>query len=163
MKGKGSSVRAHDVIPYIMCLGEDGKAARTAQADRAFHPDDLRRQGSELKIGKSLLRRTIWDILIVLDYDFYLDTQILQPILRLCDSIEGIDRARLAECLGLDPARFSTQSAGEVAEHQFFAFESQISEKERFKDASPLALRCLGCESTFNFEGLLEDTVRPAH
>lgn len=52
MKSKGVAVRAHDVIPYIMCLGEDGKSARTAQADKAFHPDDLRRQGSELKIGE---------------------------------------------------------------------------------------------------------------
>ena len=52
MKSKGVAVRAHDVIPYIMCLGEDGRTARTAQADKAFHPDDLRRQGSELKIGE---------------------------------------------------------------------------------------------------------------
>ena len=51
MKSKGVAVRAHDVVPYIMCLGDDGKAARTAQADRAFHPDDLKRQGSELRIG----------------------------------------------------------------------------------------------------------------
>jgi DNA polymerase elongation subunit (family B) len=35
-----------------------------------------------------------------LDYDFYLDVQILQPILRLCENIEGTERARLAECLG---------------------------------------------------------------
>ena len=53
MKSKGTAVRAHDVIPYIMCLGADGKSAKTAQADKAFHPDDLRRQGSELKIGES--------------------------------------------------------------------------------------------------------------
>ena len=52
MKSKGTAVRAHDVIPYIICLGDDGKSARSAQADRAFHPDDLRRQGSELKIGE---------------------------------------------------------------------------------------------------------------
>lgn len=52
MKTKGVAVRAHDVIPYIMCLGADGKSARSAQADKAFHPDDLRRQGSELKIGQ---------------------------------------------------------------------------------------------------------------
>ena len=94
------------------------------------------------------------------DYDFYLDNQILQPILRLCDSIEGTDRARLAECLGLDPARYTTQVNGEVAEKQFFTFESQISDKERFRDASPLAIRCAACESTFNFEGLLDDSVR---
>jgi DNA polymerase alpha subunit A len=54
MKAKGSAVRAHDVIPYIMCLGADGKSAKSAQADKAFHPDDLRRQGSELRIGESI-------------------------------------------------------------------------------------------------------------
>jgi DNA polymerase alpha subunit A len=54
MKAKGVAVRAHDVIPYIMCLGDDGKSARSAQADKAWHPDDLRRQGSELKIGELL-------------------------------------------------------------------------------------------------------------
>lgn len=55
MKSKGVAVRAHDVIPYVICLGKDGSSARSAQADRAFHPDDLRRQGSELKIGTSRL------------------------------------------------------------------------------------------------------------
>lgn len=57
MKAKGTAVRAHDVIPYIMCLGADGKSAKSAQADKAFHPDDLRRQGSELRIGMPLLDR----------------------------------------------------------------------------------------------------------
>lgn len=153
MKAKGVAVRAHDVIPYIMCLGDDGKSAKTAQADRAFHPDDLRRQGSELRIGKFHGCTPLTS-----DYDFYLDSQILQPILRLCESIEGTDRARLAECLGLDPSRYSTQS-GDVAEKEFFTFESQISDKDRFKDASPLVVRCAGCESSFNFDGLAEDSV----
>lgn len=57
MKQKGATVRAHDVIPYIICLDEHGKGGRTASADRAFHPDDLRRdlrrEGSELRIGES--------------------------------------------------------------------------------------------------------------
>ncbi|ORX36128.1 hypothetical protein BD324DRAFT_642777 [Kockovaella imperatae] len=142
MKSKGASVRAHDVIPYIMCLGADGKSAKTAQADRAFHPDDLRRQGSELKI----------------DYDFYLDGQILQPILRLCESIEGTDRARLAECLGLDPTRYA-QTTHEVGEKQFFTFESQISDKERFKESDPLSIRCASCDTVFCFDGLVDGST----
>jgi DNA polymerase alpha subunit A len=137
MKAKGSTVRAHDVIPYILCLGSDGKTARSAQADRAFHPDDLRRSGSDLKI----------------DYDLYLDSQVLQPVLRLCDSIEGTDRARLAECLGLDPARYQSTSS-ETKERAFFTLDSQTSDKERFKDASPLKLQCPACESDFVFEGI---------
>ncbi|BEJ14180.1 hypothetical protein CspHIS471_0313540 [Cutaneotrichosporon sp. HIS471] len=144
MKAKGAAVRAHDVIPYILCVGADGKAARSAQADRAFHPDDLRRQGSELKI----------------DYDLYLDAQVLQPVLRLCENIEGTERARLAECLGLDPARY-TSSSHEVAERTFHRFESQIPDKERFKDAAPFALRCGSCEATFSFEGIGPDAEEP--
>jgi hypothetical protein len=35
------------------------------------------------------------------DYGYYLAHQILPPIERLCDPIEGTDRARLAECLGM--------------------------------------------------------------
>lgn len=137
MKAKGVAVRAHDVIPYILCLGADGKGARSAQADHAFHPDDLRRAGSDLKI----------------DYDLYLDAQVLQPVLRLCENIEGTDRARLAECLGLDPSRYTSQQH-EAPERAFFTLESQTSDKERFKDAHPFALKCPACEAGFTFEGL---------
>src|SRR4051794_2230301 len=43
-KQRGQDVKAGDVVPYIFCLGEDGiSATRTAQADRAHHPDELRR------------------------------------------------------------------------------------------------------------------------
>jgi DNA polymerase alpha subunit A len=83
----------------------------------------------------------------------------LQPILRLCESIEGTDRSRLAECLGLDPKRYSASGSNEVAEKEFFTFESQISDKERFKDSEPLVIRCIACEGSFSFEGLTDDTV----
>lgn len=145
MKEKGVSVRGGDVIPYILCLGGDGKGARSAQADNAFHPDDLRRQGSELKI----------------DYDFYLDSQVLQPILRLCQDIEGTDRGRMAECLGLDPSRYSNHTA-QVVERTFHTLESQITDSERFKEAAPLAVRCPTCDATFSFEGISVDTLEDA-
>ncbi|KAG6865128.1 hypothetical protein C0991_004969 [Blastosporella zonata] len=51
MKAKGGSSRAGDVIPYIFCLAEGEESAKSAQADRAKHPDEVRRAGSELKIG----------------------------------------------------------------------------------------------------------------
>jgi len=63
-----------------------------------------------------------------------------------------------ADTLGLDPARYATNT-GQAAEKQFFTFESQISDKERFKDVDPLSLRCPSCQGFFAFEGLLEDTV----
>lgn len=140
MKQKGISAKAGDVIPYVFCLGPDGKSSRTAAADRAFHPDEFRRQGSDLKI----------------DFDFYLSQQVLPPIERLCDDIEGTDRARLAECLGLDPARFQKTDIGGTTEKEFFTFESQISDKERFREADPLQIRCK-CGTFAVLTSLMED------
>ncbi|WVQ83810.1 hypothetical protein IAT38_005954 [Cryptococcus sp. DSM 104549] len=140
MKAKGTAVKAGDVIPYIMCLGEGGKSGKTATADRAFHPDDVRKKDSELRI----------------DYDFYLDSQILQPVLRMCEIIEGTERARLAECLGLDPLRFAAPATSEAVEKEFTTFESQIPDKERFRDCKGLLLRCPSCSDSFTYAGPLE-------
>ena len=51
MKSKGGNARAGDVIPYVFCLSDGEETAKTAQADRAKHPDEVRRAGAELKIG----------------------------------------------------------------------------------------------------------------
>jgi DNA polymerase alpha subunit A len=53
MKAKGGNARAGDVIPYLFCLAEGEETAKTAQADRAKHPDEVRRAGSTLKIGQN--------------------------------------------------------------------------------------------------------------
>lgn len=34
------------------------------------------------------------------DFEHYLSLQVLPPVERLCDQIEGTERSRLAECLG---------------------------------------------------------------
>ncbi|KZT09817.1 uncharacterized protein LAESUDRAFT_756049 [Laetiporus sulphureus 93-53] len=135
MKARGGTARAGDVIPYVFCLGENGEAAKSAQADRAKHPDELRRAESELKI----------------DYEYYLSQQILPPIERLCEPIEGTDRARLAECLGLDASRYRS-SAGESEERYFGTLDSLISEAERFNDADHFIVRCRQCKAEIAFE-----------
>lgn len=53
MQKKGGSAKAGDVIPYIFCIAEGEETARSAQADRAHHPDELRKGESTLKIGKA--------------------------------------------------------------------------------------------------------------
>jgi DNA polymerase alpha subunit A len=85
MKAKGQSARNGDVISYIFCSPPESEdTSKTSQAERAKHPDEVRRGGADVKV----------------DYEYYLAHQVLPPIERLCDSIEGTDRARLAECLG---------------------------------------------------------------
>lgn len=103
LKAKGTSARTGSVIPYIFCIGEGEESAKSAQADRAKHPDEIRRSEGQLKIGGSCRQNTdserMADLLSV-DFEYYLAHQILPPIERLCDPIEGTDRSRLAECLG---------------------------------------------------------------
>ena len=108
MKARGGTARSGDVIPYVFCLGDNGESSKSAQADHAKHPDEVRKADSGLKIGVYIASAI--DIpcsAIALtnqkkpaDYEYYLSQQVLPPIERLCEPIEGTDRARLAECLG---------------------------------------------------------------
>jgi DNA polymerase alpha subunit A len=53
MKARGQSAKAGDVIPYVFCTaeGEETASGKAAQADRARHPDEVRKSGSGLQIG----------------------------------------------------------------------------------------------------------------
>ncbi|EJD43695.1 hypothetical protein AURDEDRAFT_88520 [Auricularia subglabra TFB-10046 SS5] len=135
MKLRNATARAGDVIPYVFCKSDADKAS---QADKAHHPDEVRKSGGKLQI----------------DYDFYLANQILPPAERLCDPIEGTDRARLAECLGLDPRRYQVTVVGETEERAFGSLESQVPDTERFKECEPFVVRCRGCTNSFAFSSL---------
>lgn len=52
MKAKSGSARSGDVIPYIFCLAEGEETTKTARADRARHPDEVRRANSGFQIGR---------------------------------------------------------------------------------------------------------------
>ncbi|KAL5492315.1 POL1 [Sanghuangporus weigelae] len=135
MKSKGQSARAGDVIPYIFCLSDSGESNKSGQADKAHHPDELRRSNGVFQI----------------DFEYYLSQQILPPIERLCEPIEGTDRARLAECLGLDPGRFRSYVGGDSEERAFGTLESQMPDSVRFKDCDPLTFRCRKCSGEMPF------------
>ena len=137
MKTKGQSAKAGDVVPYIFCEPETGGSARSAKAANAYHPDDVRKTGSTLKV----------------DQEVYLSAQVLPPIERLCEHIEGTEKARLAECLGLDPTKYKNVSL-EGAEREFRTLQSQVSDATRFRDAKDWMVRCRHCHSTHVFDGL---------
>ncbi|KAJ7272585.1 DNA polymerase family B-domain-containing protein [Mycena haematopus] len=134
MKLRGGDAKLGDVIPYVFCLAEGEQTAKTAQADRAKHPEEFKKVDSGLK----------------LDYEYYLGHQVLPPIERLCEPIEGTDRSRLAECLGLDPTRYRA-ATNSVDEPTFSSLDSQMSDSERFKDASPFLVRCRRCKVELTF------------
>lgn len=159
LKAKGGSARVGDVISYIFCVSPGDETAKGVQADRAKHPDELKKAASnELSI----------------DYEHYLAHQVLPPVERLCDPIEGTDRARLAECLGelmchfgarltdggkgLDPGRYRV--SGEVEGGSAFAtLDSQVSDAERFRNSEPFLVRCRGCQGQMLFSPIWEREV----
>ncbi|GAA5888512.1 hypothetical protein JCM6882_008978 [Rhodosporidiobolus microsporus] len=139
MKAKGQSAKSGDVIPYIFCKAANGETTKTAQAANAHHPDDVRRQGSTLQI----------------DFEVYLSTQVLPPIERLCEHIEGTEKARLAECLGLDFTRY--KSSLDVPEREFKTLQSQLTEAQRFAECEPFRVRCRTCGTESLFDGISEN------
>ncbi|XP_046970891.1 DNA polymerase alpha catalytic subunit [Vanessa cardui] len=74
-----------DIVPYIIC--EDGTANSPTQ--RAYHIEELK-NSEHLKV----------------DYKYYLAHQLHPVISRICEPIEGMDPARVADCLGLDPSGY---------------------------------------------------------
>ncbi|CAO1638402.1 unnamed protein product [Sympodiomycopsis kandeliae] len=142
MQERGLSARMGDVIPYIFCLGSDGGSSlKSAQADRAHHPDELRKTDTELKV----------------DYEHYLALQILPPIERLCESIQGTDRARLAECLGLDASRFGASTSGQslsATDRDFVSLDSQTPDEVRFANCTKWQVKCRECGELSTFEGV---------
>ncbi|KAI8579056.1 hypothetical protein K450DRAFT_175568 [Umbelopsis ramanniana AG] len=140
MKENGLNVKTGDTIPYVICEME-GVASGTSVgfAERAFHPDDVKRGDKGLRI----------------DYDWYLNQQVHPPVARLCAPMDGTDVARIAECLGLDANKFHVGVTAEAAEQEeLYTLDSQISDEERFKDVDKLNVRCRGCSQRFDIVGI---------
>ncbi|KAG7093423.1 hypothetical protein E1B28_007104 [Marasmius oreades] len=144
MKAKGGNARAGDVIPYIFCLPDGEESAKSAQSDRAHHRDELRKADSGLNI----------------DFEYYLSQQVLPPVERLCEPIEGTDRARLAECLGLNPDRYRVAASSSAENTGFASLDSQLSDAERYKDAEPFFTICRNCKGQWAYAPLNDREVR---
>ncbi len=90
-----------DHIPYVVTApptdeyGQQQQQQATAKKEsvpkRAHHPDEINRSNGALRP----------------DVEWYLINQILPPISRLCEPIEGMSPRIIAEKLGLDSFKYS--------------------------------------------------------
>merc|ERR1711962_1038240 len=78
----GKKLKAGDTAQYVIC--EDGSGLSATQ--RAYHVDEVK-ASETLKI----------------DTQYYLSQQLHPVVSRLTEPIEGMEGARVAACLGLDP------------------------------------------------------------
>jgi DNA polymerase alpha subunit A len=149
-------VNTGDHIPYIItaplekeveeaATGEQQPHVKAASVtERARHPDDMARSNGSLKP----------------DIEWYLTQQILPPISRLCEPIDGTSQQILAEKLGLDSKRYNGQHNG--TSHNAidgdidldYVPESLLPDDERFKDVQKLMISCAACGAKSAFPGV---------
>ncbi|CAG8521750.1 12867_t:CDS:10, partial [Dentiscutata heterogama] len=134
MKNKGMSARQGDTIPYVICIRTDENDITSKNlADKAFHPDEIRKEDSNLQP----------------DFEWYLNQQIHAAVARLCEHIEGTSSVKIAECLGLDKSKFVPT----VSNSTYNTYNSQITDEERFKHVDKLMIKCIHCRESYTFEG----------
>jgi len=109
-------------------------------AQRAYDPREIIRANGALHV----------------DIEWYLTQQILPPIARLCEPIEGTSQARIADVLGLDAHRFnrSTHDNFNRDDELGFVPKHTLPDEERFRGTDPLMVTCLKCSTTVPFPGV---------
>ncbi|KAG5999048.1 hypothetical protein E4U52_000042 [Claviceps spartinae] len=134
---RGKTIRKGDVVSYI--ITGDGTSSEPAPK-RAYAPADLKADAS-----------------LVPDVEWYLGKQIFPPVERLCANIAGTSSSQLAEQLGLDIRRYSSNQAQQNNSNndvEIHPLESQIPDDVRFGDCARLTIRCRKCKKASAFEGL---------
>mmetsp|Transcript_12769 Transcript_12769/g.23948 ORF Transcript_12769/g.23948 Transcript_12769/m.23948 type:complete len:1531 (-) Transcript_12769:203-4795(-) len=141
-------VNVGDHIPYIITKydtssDEESKDKKEkSPAERARHPNEIRRSSGALKP----------------DVEWYLCQQILPPISRLCEVIDGTSQSDLAQKLGLDSSRYNMNNGfnGTIDDEDLVNYTpaSSLSDKERFKDVERLCISCKSCNKTSEIIGV---------
>lgn len=138
MMANGKAVNVGDHIPYVICDKGGEANAKSGLAEKACHPDDAKKEGYKI------------------DIEWYLSQQILPPIARLCEPMEGTSQAILAERLGLDGSRFHGGRAGPEEDKDSWSITPicKMDDSERFKDVDRLKARCSVCKQEGDFPGV---------
>lgn len=121
MLAAGRPVRAGNEIPYIVCDEESirkaeekqriGSASATPQQDPKSPQTAGDNQQQQLRIRSPAERAfhptEVQNLDLRPDVEYYIQHQLFPPVQRLCAHVQGTSPARIAECLGLSPAKFA--------------------------------------------------------
>jgi len=154
--GRGRAVRPGQEVEYVICEAEGAKAS---MAERARHPHEFQ-----------------LDPTLRVDIDWYKKQQVHPLVSRLLGPVEGTDAVRIAECLGMDSARFAqaaASKAGAGGEEQDMAWvEAAVADvnalfdrKVRWKDfeSSLPGVQCVKCQKDVKWKQMLQPTVWEAN
>lgn len=132
LKKLGKVVKSGTVVSFII-------TAPTDESDRR----------SPLERARAF-QEVLTDKLLRPDPQHYLEKQILAPVQRLLELIDGVDIVRVAECLGLDGSKYVHR---EAARHAIAPLEANLLDADRFQRCSHLVYTCV-CGERFQFGGI---------
>jgi len=140
MMEQGLNVAPGAVIEYVICVD----ASKSSVAERAYHPKTVLKAEGMLQID------TAW----------YMAQQLYPPIWRLCEPIQGLESAQIANSLGLDPEKFQMHihsSGDSYANNDELQMPNDYS---KFMDVKPLLIYCDTCGQSLPFRGLSDHGAR---
>lgn len=138
LRKQGKVVKAGSVMTFVI-------SAPTEEND-ASGPADRARSIQEAMADRANFKP---------DIEYYLEKQIYAPVERLVNKIEGVDMLRIATSLGIDGKKYAMRLRNtEGSDHDIVPLESNISDVDRFRQASFLVLSCK-CGSKFRFGGIM--------
>lgn len=130
-------VQAGDYIKYVICVPANS-VPNNSIAMRAYHPEEVVASNGELRI----------------DVKYYLEHQVLPPVMRLAEPIESVERSRLAVALGLDGRRYERRAHEDNDDIQDnLALGPSATEAEKYMDVDKLTVSCANCGASSEFKG----------
>lgn len=137
LRKQGKTVKAGSVMTFVIISPADENDS-SGPADRARAIQEVMADRDNFKP----------------DSDYYLEKQIYAPVERLVNKIEGVDMVRIATSLGIDGKKYAMRLRNTEGDHDIIPLESNISDVDRFRQASFLVLSCK-CGSKFRFGGIM--------
>lgn len=137
IKEHGKRIKPNDYIKYVICVTADKKVATGNIATRAYHPDEVLASHGKL----------------VIDTKYYLENQILPPIMRMIEPIESIEASRVAMSLGLDGRRYERRDDS-PEDGNYLALGPQ-SAAEKFRDVDVITIKCNKCNTVNELTGMI--------
>jgi len=156
MQKLGMNVQTGSFIEYIICTqNRDGSSVKTGGASkksiaqRAYHIKEIQ-NNDKLQV----------------DREWYLEQQILPPVGRYCDPIQGTDIGHLAHSLGLDSNKFAHLTGNKNGSNNNGIIDDDdqdIDDKimritnplQKYNDTcQPLKIKCKLCGVTYDFGGV---------
>lgn len=157
LQARGKAIRPGQEIEYVICESSSSDGAKESFASRARHL-------TEFQLDPTLR----------IDIAWYKNQQVHPLVSRLLGPVEGTDPARIAECLGLDPARFSQSAAAKggaggdyISDYAMSAaadVDSLMDRKARFKgfNSALSGVKCDACSKEVTWKQMLQPEVGEA-